>query len=228
MIQRRSDSTLMIHAATSGYGRRCLIRSSTASAATCCRRMMTSRSLRRSATIASCRSTVMGEGASLSTVWRHAIADPEAGLTPTQKLVALVISAHMNGTGEAWPSVGTIAAECDLHAATVQRARSVLVARGLLVVDQGGGRSKTNRYRAAIPPHQRDRLAEKGSHQRRETPAPASRNPRTGATRSFQEVTKEGASPGFGGVPEPDLEGWAAAVAANPWRRRKMATRGSS
>jgi DNA-binding transcriptional MocR family regulator len=137
----------------------------------------------------------MGEGASLPTVWRHAIADPEAGLTPTQKLVAFVIGAHMNGTGEAWPSVGTIAAECDLHAATVQRARSVLVARGLLVVDQGGGRSKTNRYRAAIPPHQRDRLAEKGSHQRTETPAPASRNPRRGATRSLQEVTKEGASP---------------------------------
>lgn len=139
----------------------------------------------------------MGEGASLSTVWRHAIADPEARLTPTQKLVAFVIGAHMNGTGEAWPSVGTIAAECDLHAATVQRARSVLVARGLLVVNQGGGRSKTNRYRTAIPPHQRDRLAEKGSHQRTETPAPASRNPRRGAARSYKEVHIEGASPGF-------------------------------
>lgn len=154
----------------------------------------------------------MGEGASLSTVWRHAIADPEAGLTPTQKLVALMISAHMNGTGEARPSVETLADETGLTRSTVQRARAALVKRDLLVFDQGGGRSRTNRYMAAIPPHQRGRLEEKGHHQRTETAAREYRNSRTGAARSTQEVHIEGASPGFS---EEELN--TEHVPDNPW-----------
>jgi DNA-binding transcriptional regulator YhcF (GntR family) len=165
----------------------------------------------------------MGEGASLPTVWRHAIADPEAGLTPTQKLVALVISAHMNGIGEAWPSVSVLAEECGLDSRTVKRARAALVTGGLLVVDLGGGRSKTNRYTAAIPGHQRHRLAEKGVHQRPETVSPASRNGVTRAPRSSKEVHTEGASPGIGkGEPGPDLDGWTAAAKASPWKHGKI------
>lgn len=140
----------------------------------------------------------MGEGASLPTVWRHAIADPEAGLTPTQKLVALMISAHMNGTGVAWPSVPTLAEECGLHPRTVRRAKEALSDCGLLIVDLGGGRSKPNRYRAAIPGHLRQCLAEKGVHQRPETGAPASLNGGTRAPRSSKEVDIEGASPDLG------------------------------
>jgi DNA-binding transcriptional MocR family regulator len=153
----------------------------------------------------------MGEGASLSTVWRHAIAD--ADLTPTQKLVALMISAHMNGTGEAWPSVETLVDETGLTRSTVQRARAALATSGLLVFDQGGGRSRTNRYMAAIPPHQRGRLEEKGHHQRTERAAGEYRNSRTGAARSTQEVTKEGASPGFSDEQEADTEHHE----GNPW-----------
>jgi DNA-binding transcriptional MocR family regulator len=133
----------------------------------------------------------MGEGASLPTVWRHAIAD--ADLTPTQKLVGLMIGTHFNGSGEAFPSVPVLAAECRLDRSTVKRARAILVKRGFLVMDEGGGRHRTNRYMAAIPAHQRARLAEKGVHQRQETGAPPARNRRTGAPRGLQEVHIEGA-----------------------------------
>ncbi|MBM0236250.1 helix-turn-helix domain-containing protein [Micromonospora sp. ATA32] len=57
-------------------------------------------------------------------------------LKPTERMVVLVIAAHQNQEGDAWPSVQTIADHVGCSTRTVQRALAKLVQLGRLVVRQ--------------------------------------------------------------------------------------------
>jgi DNA-binding MarR family transcriptional regulator len=60
----------------------------------------------------------------------HAIR-ASARLTSTERLVLLVLASHANNrTGEAWPSMPTLAAECGLTTRTIERVIAALVAAG--------------------------------------------------------------------------------------------------
>jgi hypothetical protein len=88
--------------------------------------------------------------------WRSAIASPESALPPTPRLVALVLSLHMNERGAScFPSVATIAAEAGLSDRAVQKAIRCLTEAGWLIVKLGGsaqgGRRIANTYRATFP-----------------------------------------------------------------------------
>lgn len=81
--------------------------------------------------------------------WRSAIAHSELG--PTRKLVAFVLSLHMNELGgSCFPSIDTLARKTGLSDRGVQKAIRALEESGWLVCETGGGR-KANRYTAAIP-----------------------------------------------------------------------------
>jgi hypothetical protein len=62
-------------------------------------------------------------------------------LTPTEKLVAICIAAHMNReTGEAFPSDERVARETGFSARTIRNAIPVLIERGIFIASRGGSR----------------------------------------------------------------------------------------
>lgn len=67
------------------------------------------------------------------------------------RMVATALAYHANEqSGEAWPSHGTLAAECGLHRDSVRHALKQLVGDGVLQVvikSNGGGHRSTTRYR---------------------------------------------------------------------------------
>ena len=136
-----------------------------------------------------------------------------ARLTSTERLVLLTIASHAdNRTGEAWPSMPTLAAECGLTTRTIERTVAGMVAAGWLTRDTAASRWGTNVYqvtpvlgdvRAASP----RRLT--GRHPDRGTPDTRSGNlsiplsidphvcaplgissPTNAHTRDFDEVSK--------------------------------------
>lgn len=68
-------------------------------------------------------------------------------LTSTERLVLLVVASHIDGFGEAWPSVPKLAAECGLTTRTVERTITALVSAGWLVRESAAGPMGTNVYR---------------------------------------------------------------------------------
>lgn len=239
----------MIRASTSGNARRDgSIRGSTASIATCCRRTTTSPSLRASATIASSRSTLPRVGArwvmrerlpNRRTLWMHAVL--RSHLPAPARHVALTIGVHMSPNAtDAYPSLLTIAEETGLSHGTVIKHLPELEFMGLLVIERGGGRGHPNRYSGQIPPYLLARLKDKQSESwtlsRLNSPSENGNSPSGEAKQSVswpgsspRSLPIEGASHGEG-EPEPDLDGWAAAVAAHPWTRGthgKIATKGT-
>lgn len=87
--------------------------------------------------------------ASVPVRWRAAIVGSD--LTPKARLVAFVLSTHMNARGgQCFPALSTIARETGLARSTVQRALDELEdARYLARLS--GGPKLANRYRALIP-----------------------------------------------------------------------------
>ena len=76
-----------------------------------------------------------------------------ARLTSTERLVLLVIASHAdNRTGEAWPSIPTLAAECGFTTRTIERTIAALAAAGWLARDSAAGPWGTNRYRVTPRP----------------------------------------------------------------------------
>ena len=76
-----------------------------------------------------------------------------ARLTSTERLVLLTITGHAsNRTGEAWPSIPTLAAECGLTTRTIERTIAALVAADWLQRDTAAGPWGTNRYRVTPRP----------------------------------------------------------------------------
>lgn len=80
--------------------------------------------------------------------WRNAVMAAE--LTPTTKLIAHTIGAHMNAVGKAWVSAKTLGDESGTSRRTVQRRVPDLERAGLLLVLHTRGR-ESNTYRAVLP-----------------------------------------------------------------------------
>lgn len=85
--------------------------------------------------------------------WRSAIVASDLG--PNVRLVALVMSLHMNERGgSAWPSYATLSRETGLGRRSVMRLVDTLVSEGWLIVEPRhteSGRQTSNRYRATVP-----------------------------------------------------------------------------
>jgi hypothetical protein len=57
------------------------------------------------------------------------------GLTPAERLTLLALADNTSGKRGVWPATDRIAAEAQLHAATVRRAKIVLMQRGLVTTE---------------------------------------------------------------------------------------------
>jgi len=66
-----------------------------------------------------------------------------------QRLILLVIAEHADRNGHAWPSVETIARLANCSQRFVKRTIAKLDA-GELVLERGGGRGRSNRYRIPL------------------------------------------------------------------------------
>lgn len=78
--------------------------------------------------------------------WLEAVAR-DANLRASASRLAIVLSGFINReTGDAWPSIGRLAAELGMSERGVQKAVEALVEREHLDCHVGGGRSSTNRY----------------------------------------------------------------------------------
>ena len=82
--------------------------------------------------------------------WRNAVRDSE--LDRTAKLVAFVLSTYMDGHGQAYPSMSTLAegASLGLNRATTRAAVARLESAGFLDVFRSRGRG-SHRYEATLP-----------------------------------------------------------------------------
>lgn len=102
------------------------------------------------------RAAEMAKQQSFLFQWRKAIVESGLFLGPTARLVAFVLSLHMDADGgSCYPSLDTLAWETGLHRRTVIRQLAELELEGWIRVEHGGsprgGRKEPNRYAAAIP-----------------------------------------------------------------------------
>jgi hypothetical protein len=82
--------------------------------------------------------------------WLQALA-ADAALTPLALRLACVLTEYFNSlSGDAWPSIETLASELGASERGIQKAVAVLVARGHLRVTVGGGRKLSNHYRPIL------------------------------------------------------------------------------
>lgn len=79
-----------------------------------------------------------------SAVWKLPVGDPEA------KLVLLKLADNANDDGIAWPSQRTLAADCEVSPATVNRRIKLLIERGFLEIFEPGQPHRSTRYRVPI------------------------------------------------------------------------------
>lgn len=70
----------------------------------------------------------------------------DSSLTPSQKTVLNVLHDRRGKKDRAWPSLATLATDTALAESTVSNAIEKLAEAGLLIVDRGGGRRRSNRY----------------------------------------------------------------------------------
>jgi hypothetical protein len=149
--------------------------------------------------------------------WRVAVRDSD--LDPTARHVALTLSLRMNADGgSCHPSIATLAADTGRSERTVQVALGVLRDAGWLAIDGGGGRQRTNHYRATTP----KKVQRKPRNPRTLSPETVQEEPRNGCTVS-PEVEAERVQPLQERVQNPTEKG---AVAAPEVVLRK--TRGSN
>jgi hypothetical protein len=104
-------------------------------------------------------------------VWRKAVA-ATSNLSSTQKLVALVLSLHMNGDGAScFPSQETIAAEASLGLRAVRDALKTLDDRDYIAREGGRFRGDVTRYRATLPASERRQDGPPSEERRQLVPA---------------------------------------------------------
>ena len=84
-------------------------------------------------------------------LWREAIRDSET-LSANAKYVALVLAIYMSSEGtRAWPSIDTLAHKTRRCRRTIIDALDELELSGHLDVVHGGGRGRSNHYKAVLP-----------------------------------------------------------------------------
>jgi hypothetical protein len=74
-------------------------------------------------------------------------------LKPVSKLVLMALADAADDKGVCWPSISTVAAKCNISTRTVRRSIQLLVARGLVVVEQRyrtDGSFSSNLYRLQL------------------------------------------------------------------------------
>jgi hypothetical protein len=117
-----------------------------------------------------------------------------AGITSTEYRVAVELSEYANpGNPIVWPSVETLAADCEVTDRTIERTLSALKSKRLIaeVGSRKGGRGRTTRW-LLVNPDTGDTLS--GSETPplvTETPTLVTLNPDTSVTRSSKEVVHE-------------------------------------
>lgn len=83
-------------------------------------------------------------------LWLDQVA-ADGALPPTVARLAIVLCRYFSReNGGAWPSIDRLAHDLDITERSVQRMVKLLVERGHLEVDIGGGRNKTNQYRHIV------------------------------------------------------------------------------
>ena len=67
-------------------------------------------------------------------------------ITAGLKIILAVLIDRLGHNDRAWPSVATLALDTGLAQSTVNKAVQQLEERGMLIIDEGGGRKRSNRY----------------------------------------------------------------------------------
>jgi DNA-binding MarR family transcriptional regulator len=73
-----------------------------------------------------------------------------AGITATEYRVAVELAEYAgNGKSVVWPSIATLAADCEVDRSTVIRALNQLKVKGVIACasERNGGRGRTTRWR---------------------------------------------------------------------------------
>lgn len=129
-------------------------------------------------------------------------------MLPADAKLYLALVAHRRGVGDVvWPSYGTLAAMTGLTPRAIIRATRRLARLGLIRIEVGGGRGRSNRYRiveavgngdspfTVSQPQMGDGKSlpapEKGERRRPQTVTGEARNSEPGFTRSILEREKE-------------------------------------
>jgi len=97
----------------------------------------------------------------MNLVWDHV--DCSGG----DLLALLCLADHVGSDKEmvAWPSIGLIARRCRMTERGAQKAIRRLEAKGLLTIEEGGGRGGTNRYRLTINAEPEGRISGDKNHE---------------------------------------------------------------
>ena len=73
------------------------------------------------------------------------------GMTPRDKLVLVILANRANERRECWPSMGSLIDDTGLSERSIQDAVKALARAGVLTIEVGGGRGRTNLYRLQTP-----------------------------------------------------------------------------
>jgi DNA-binding MarR family transcriptional regulator len=116
-----------------------------------------------------------------------------AGITATEYRVAVELCEYAGaGKSIVWPSIATLAADCEVDRSTVIRALNQLKAKGLIacVGDRSGGRGRATRWRLLNKKGRANDTLSDGERVAPETERVANQalKGRTGATRRSKEV----------------------------------------
>ena len=71
----------------------------------------------------------------------------ELDIPQAEKFVLLCLCDFANDEGECWPAVARVAQKCSVGERTVQRSIRNLAAKGIVRIEEGGGRKNCNKYR---------------------------------------------------------------------------------
>ncbi|MCH8038498.1 MAG: 2-hydroxyacyl-CoA dehydratase, partial [Proteobacteria bacterium] len=91
----------------------------------------------------------------------------EANCSGGDLLIMLCLADHVGSDREmvAWPSIGLIARRCRMTERGAQKAIRRLEAKGLINIEEGGGRGGTNRYRLTINAEPEGRISGDKNHE---------------------------------------------------------------
>jgi hypothetical protein len=135
-------------------------------------------------------------------MWAAAVL--RSDLAPARKNVAMALSLHMKQDSlEAWPSMGTLAAESGVWPSTVQLAIKALVEKGLLEVSggkryqepNGSWRQEHNVYRGLIPEDAEGASTRPKGRVPKSRPGTEDRIPKPGTEIIGKELKGNGGSP---------------------------------
>jgi len=124
-------------------------------------------------------------------------------LSPTPKLILMVLADAANDDGICWPSVSTVATKCCVSVRTVRRVMQKLVDRGLLLSEQRyrkDGSCSSNRYQLRLEGG--DRLSPAGAVVPRSTGSGAGKLSELEYPKALSVAEREAARQKLAGLPD--------------------------